>query len=127
MIKPVISVPSDGETSTSVAALTTRTRSGTIRPVRPPATSDSAFPVATPQSCAGQRQIRSGTSYDPMTLVGSDKLSGSPGSSQSKVVQMLGESGAPDTESMVIDVHSDESDDELLLDRKGWNWDGRWD
>ncbi|KAH9987153.1 hypothetical protein BJV74DRAFT_842833 [Russula compacta] len=111
MIKPVISVPSDGETSTSVAALTTRTRSGTIRP-----------------SCAGQRQTRSGTSYNPLTLVGSDKkLSGSPSSSQSKVVQMSRVSGAPDTESMVIDVHSDESDDELLLDRKGWNWDGRWD
>jgi hypothetical protein len=31
------------------------------------------------------------------------------------------------TESMVIDMPNDESDDELLLDRKGWNWDGRWD
>jgi hypothetical protein len=32
-------------------------------------------------------------------------------------------------EGMDIDVHHDDSNDELLLDRKGWNWqwDGRWD
>jgi hypothetical protein len=36
-------------------------------------------------------------------------------------------SGVKTTESMVIDMPNDESDDELLLDQKGWNWDGRWD
>jgi len=30
-------------------------------------------------------------------------------------------------EDMDTDVDNDESDDELLLDRKGWNWDGRWE
>lgn len=36
-------------------------------------------------------------------------------------------SGVVPTESMAIDLPNDESDDELLLNDKGWNWDGRWD
>jgi hypothetical protein len=35
-------------------------------------------------------------------------------------------SGVGAMESMAIDMPNDESDDELLLDDKGWNWDGRW-
>jgi hypothetical protein len=35
-------------------------------------------------------------------------------------------SGVEATESMVIDMPNDESDDELLLDDRGWNWDGKW-
>ena len=26
-----------------------------------------------------------------------------------------------------LQVHDDESDDELLLDDRGWNWDGSWE
>jgi hypothetical protein len=126
MVKPVTSVPGSGGTSTSVAALTTRTRSGTIRPVRPPVTSlASGFPLATSQSCTGQKQIPSGGAYDPLALVGSEKNSlGSPSSPQSKHIARF--SGVEATESMVIDMPNDESDDELLLDDRGWNWDGRW-
>lgn len=125
MAKPVTSVPGSGVTSTGVAALTTRTRSGTIRPVRPPLASlSSGFPLATSQPCAGQRQNPSGPSYDPLALVSSDGKS-SPSSPQSE--QMSRSSGVKTTESMVIDMPNDESDDELLLDQKGWNWDGRWD
>jgi hypothetical protein len=128
-IKPPISVPGGGGTSMGVAALTTRTRSGTIRPVQPPAASSAtSFPVAISQSCAGERRTQSGASFDHLRLVSSDKKSlGSPSSSQSKLVQMTRSSGVEATECMVIDAHNEESDDELLLDRKGWNWDGRWD
>jgi hypothetical protein len=127
MVKPVTSVPGSGETSTGVAALTTRTRSGTIRPVRPPVASlSSGFPLATSRSCAGQRQTPSGPPYGPLALVGPDERSlGSPSSPQNE--QMSRFSRVTATESMVIDVPNDESDDELLLDHKGWNWDGRWD
>jgi len=125
IVQPVISLPSGGETSTGVSALTTRTRSGTIRPVRPPvASSASGFPVATLQSCVGQEQIQSSASCDP----GFDKKSlGSLGPSQAKLIQKSRSSGVETKERMALDVHDDESDDELLLDRKGWNWDGRWD
>lgn len=69
MIKPIASVLGSGEISTGVAALTTRTRSGTIRQVRPPmASSASGFPLATSQSYTGQRQTPSGITYDPLIL-----------------------------------------------------------
>ena len=124
-VQPAVSLPSGGETSTGVSALTTRTRSGTIRPVRlPMASSASGFPVATLHSCVGQEQTRSGASCDP----GFDKKSvGSPGPSQAKLIEKSCSSGVEMKESMVLDVHDDESDDELLLDRKGWNWDGKWE
>jgi len=127
--KPAISLPSGGETSTSVSALTTRTRSGTIRPVRPPvASSASGSPVATPQSCAGQEQTQSGTSNDPRVVVGSDNnLLGSPGSSRGDSMQTSHFSRVQRTKYMALPVHNDESDDELLLDDRGWNWDGSWD
>ena len=124
VVKQVTSVPGSGETSTGTAALTTRTRSGTIRPVRPPVASlAGSFPLAIPQSCAGQRQTSSASSPDPLAVVGSDKrLLGPP-----QGEQMPRFSGIKATERIVIDMPNDESDDELLLDRKGWNWDGRWD
>ncbi len=127
MVKPVTSILGGGETSIGVAALTTRTRSGTIRPVRPPmASSESGLSLATSQSCAGQKQTPSATLYGPLALVGSEKnLRGTPSSPQSK--QRSHFPGLEATESMVIDMPNDESDDELLLDDKGWNWDGRWD
>lgn len=123
MIKPVTSVPGSGRISTGVAALTTRTRSGTIRPVRPPVASlGSGFPLATSQSCTGQRQAPSGGAHDPLALVGPER---NPlGSPQGKHMSRF--SGVEATESMVVDMPNDESDDELLLDNKGWNWDGRW-
>ena len=127
--KPAISLPRGGEISTSVSALTTRTRSGTIRPVRPPvASSASGFPVATPQSSAGQEQTQSSTSDGPRIVVGSDtKLLGSPGSSQGNPIQTSHFSRVQRTKHMTFQVHDDESDDELLLDERGWNWDGSWD
>ena len=126
MIKPVTSVPGSGEISTGVAALTTRTRSGTIRPLRPPVASlASGFPLTTSQSCTGQRQTLSGGAYGPLALMGSEKNSlGPPSSPQDKHMSCF--SGVEATESMVIDMPNDESDDELLLDNRGWNWDGRW-
>lgn len=76
MIKPVTFVPGNGGISTGVAALTTRTRSGTIRPMRPPVASlASGFPLATSQSCTGQRRTPSGGAYGPLALVGSEKNS----------------------------------------------------
>ena len=36
-------------------------------------------------------------------------------------------SGVEATENMVIDLPNYDGEDELLLDDKGWNWDGRWD
>lgn len=125
MLKPVASVPGSGEISTGVAALTTRTRSGTIRPVRRPVAS-LAGGLATSQLCTGQRQSPSGAAYDPLVFVGSEKNSlFSPSSPPSKRMSRV--SGAKGTEGMVIDMPDDEGDDELLLDDKGWNWDGRWD
>ena len=70
VIKPATSVPN---ISTSVAALTTRTRSGTIRPVHPPMAVSGDFPLATSQSCFRQRKTPSGIAYDPLALVESEK------------------------------------------------------
>jgi hypothetical protein len=127
MIKPVTSVTGSREMSTGVAALTTRTRSGTIRPVRPPVASlAGGFPLATSQSCTGKKQTPSGAAYDSLALVDSEKnLLGSLSSPQDRHMSRFSEAEA--TESMVIDTPVDESDDELLLDDKGWNWDGRWE
>jgi hypothetical protein len=124
IVKPITSLSSGEITSTAVSALTTRTRSGTIRPARPPMTSSAnVIPVAT-QPCAGYESDNPSGSSDPL---GSDKkMHGSPTSSQGKLGQKARFSGVV-TESMILDVHDDESDDELLLDRRGWNWDGNWD
>jgi hypothetical protein len=70
---------------------------------------------------AEQGQTHGSTLSD---LLLSDKLFDHPGSSQSQPTQTT---RVMSVEGMNIDVHHDESDDELLLDRKGWNWDGRWD
>jgi len=96
--------------------------------VRPPvASSASGSPVAT-QSCAGQEQTQSGTSDGPRVVVGSDNnLPGSPGSSQGNSMQTSHFSRVQRTKHMALRVHNDESDDELLLDDRGWNWDGSWD
>jgi hypothetical protein len=92
--------------------------------MRPPVASQAGgFPLAIAQSCAGQRQTLSAPSGDPPALVGSDKRSLGPPQGE----QMPRFSGPKATERMVIDMPNDDSDDELLLDRKGWNWDGRWD
>jgi hypothetical protein len=126
MAKPVSSVPGSGETTARAVALTTRTRSGTIRPLRPPLASlAGGFPLAIPQSCAGQRPTPGAPLDDSLALVGSDKKSLDCSGSQSE--QMSRISGVRATESMVVDMLDGESDDELLLDHKGWNWDGRWD
>ncbi len=87
------------------------------------ASSASGFPPIASQSCSAKKKTPSGTPYDPLALVGSEKKS--LGSPQSKQMSSFPEVEA--TESMVIDMSNDESDDELLLDDKGWNWDGRWD
>jgi hypothetical protein len=131
MVQPPLAVPCGGETSTIVSALTTRTRSGTIRPVCPPAVPPASRSLgAKTHRPAEQGQTHSNTSSD--LLVSTDfntKLFDFPGSSQTKPTPMTGLSGAQilAVEGMDIDMHHDESDDELLLDRKGWNWDGRWE
>jgi hypothetical protein len=127
IVKPITSLPSSGGTSTGVSVLTTRTRSGTIRPARPPVPSSAnPFPTATPQLGTAQEQTRSGNPPDPLDLWGSDKNSST--SSQRRLRQQNTRfSGVPMTELMILDAYDNESDDELLLDRKGWNWDGKWD
>ena len=129
IVKPITSLSSGGVTSTAVSALTTRTRSGTIRPARPPITfSANVLPVATPQSCAGHEHTQSGDPSGSSDPLGSDKkMHDSPTSSQGKLGQKPRFSEVVMTESMMLDAHDDESDDELLLDHRGWNWDGNWD
>lgn len=128
IVKPITSLSGGGVTSTAVSALTTRTRSGTIRPARPPMTSSAnVLPAATRQSCAGHEQTQSGNSTGSSGPLGDKKLHGSPTSLQGKLGQKARFSGVVTTESMILDAHDDESDDELLLDHRGWNWDGNWD
>ena len=129
IVKPITSLPSSGEMSAGVSALTTRTRSGTIRPARPPVASlANVSPVATPQPCAGQEQTQSGNPSDSLDLLcANEKLRDSPTCSQDKLRLKARFSGVATTESMILDAHDDESDDELLLDHRGWNWDGSWD
>ena len=97
--------------------------------MRPPvASSASDFPVATPQLCSGQEQTQSGSSDGPGVVVGSGKeLLNSPGSSQGNPMQTSHFSRVQRMKRMALQVHDDESDDELLLDDRGWNWDGSWD
>jgi len=90
--------------------------------------SANVLPVATSQPCAGYEQTQSGNPSGSSDPLGSDKkLHGSPTSSQGKLGQKARFSGVVMTESMILDAHDDESDDELLLDHRGWNWDGNWD
>jgi hypothetical protein len=129
IVKPITSLSAGGITSTAVSAFTTRTRSGTIRPARPPMTSSAnVLPLATSQPCAGYEQIQNGNPSSSSHPLCSDKKShGSPTSSQGKLGQKARFSEVVMTESMIVDAHDDESDDELLLDHRGWNWDGNWD
>jgi hypothetical protein len=131
LVKQPLVVPCSEETSAAVTALTTRTRSGTIRPVRPPAVPPASGSLgAKLHVSAKQGQTRNNTSSDLLVSADFDKiLFDPPGSSQTKPPQMTRFSGAQvmAVDGMDIDVNHDESDDELLLDRKGWNWDGRWD
>ncbi len=129
MIKPVIVAPCGRETSTTVAASTTRTRSGTIRPAHPP-----SIPPAngSPRVDLQQRveQVTVDSSASPAIITNEDKkLSEPPGQAQGQPEQVSRRPRAnvEAVEDMDTDVDNDESDDELLLDRKGWNWDGRWE
>jgi hypothetical protein len=131
MVQPPPAVPCDGETSNNVSALTTRTRSGTIRPLCPPAIPPASRSLgAKTHRPAEQGQTHGNASSD--LLISADfnnKSFDSPGPSRTKPTSMTRLSGAQvlAVEGMNIDMHHDESDDELLLDRKGWNWDGKWD
>jgi hypothetical protein len=125
MIKPVMIAPCGKEVSMVVAPLTTRTRSGTIRPAHPPSVplvnSDLQQPVE--QASAG-----SSASLHMITDEGK-KLAKLPGQTQGQP-ELVSRNLMVDIEAvedMETDVDNDESDDELLLDGKGWNWDGRWE
>jgi hypothetical protein len=129
--KPPSVVSCDGEISTVVTALTTRTRSGTIRPVRPPAVPPAGGSLSAEHHPSIKQGQACGNTSSDLTVSADfdEKLFDPTGSSESNPTQITRPPGARVTtvEGMAIDVHHDESDDELLLDRKGWNWDGRWD
>jgi hypothetical protein len=60
--------------------------------------------------------------------VGSDKeLLDSPSSSQGNPMPTSHFSRVQRMKRTTLQVHDDESDDELLLDDRGWNWDGSWE
>ena len=125
MIKPVMIAPCGREPSMIVAPLTTRTRSGTIRPAHPPSVplvnSDLQRPVeqASVSSSASLHMI---TDEDKKLAKLPDQNQGQPDLvSRNLMVNIEA------VDDMETDVDNDESDDELLLDGKGWNWDGRWE
>jgi len=127
MIKPAIVAPCGRETSTTVIALTTRTRSGTIRPAHPPSVPPAdSFPgveqhveQALVDNSVGLPII---TDEDRKPSERLDQAQSHPG----QVTRIPG-ANVETVEDMVTDADYDESDDELLLDRKGWNWDGKWE
>ncbi|KAH9172201.1 hypothetical protein EDB89DRAFT_1966554 [Lactarius sanguifluus] len=126
MMKPAIVAPCGRVTSTTVAALTTRTRSGTIRPAHPP----SVPPANSSPGVGLQQHIEQTSVGSSASITDEDKsLSEPPGQAQSRSEQVSRNPRAnvETVEDMDTDMDNDESDDELLLDRKGWNWDGRWE
>jgi hypothetical protein len=126
MIKPAIVAPYG---STTVAALTTRTRSGTIRPAHPPSVPPAnSSPKVDLQQRVEQASVGSSASL-PVITDEDKNLSESPGQAQGQPEQVSCNPRAivEAVEDMDTDVDDDESDDELLLDGKGWNWDGRWE
>ena len=129
MIKPAIIAPCGGETSIVVAPLTTRTRSGTIRPAyRPSIPPANNFPRVDLQQCVERVSVCSSASL-PIITDEDKKLFEPTGQTRSQPEQLslILRANAEAVEDMETDVDNDESDDELLLDRKGWNWDGRWE
>jgi hypothetical protein len=131
MIKPAIITPcGGGETSIVVAPLTTRTRSGTIRPAcrtSVPALANS-FPRVDPQQRVERASVGSSASL-PIITDENKNLSEPTGQTQGQPEQVSRDlrANVEVVEYMETDVDNDESDDELLLDRKGWNWDGKWE
>ncbi|KAH9046006.1 hypothetical protein EDB84DRAFT_1674324 [Lactarius hengduanensis] len=125
MIKPAIA-PCGRVTSTTVAALTTRTRSGTIRPAHPPLVPPAnSSPRVDLQQHIEQTSV--GSSASTSIITDADKSLSGQAQSQSEQVSRNPRTNVETVEDMDTDVDNDESDDELLLDRKGWNWDGRWE
>ncbi|KAF8273204.1 hypothetical protein EI94DRAFT_1795576 [Lactarius quietus] len=129
MIKPTIIAPCGRETSMVVAPLTTRTRSGTIRPAHPP-----SVPLANSLSRADlQRRIEQasvGSSASLPIITDRVKKLSEPLAKTQGQPQQVSRTLRPNAEAVEeteTDVANDESDDELLLDGKGWNWDGRWE
>lgn len=126
MIKPGVIPPCGGETSIVIAPLTTRTRSGTIRPVyRPSVPSANSFPRVDLQQCVERVSVGNSASL-PIITDEDKKLSEPTGQTRGQPEQIL-RTNSEAAEDMETDVDNDGSDDELLLDRKGWNWDGRWE
>ena len=129
MIKPAIVAPCCRETTTTVAALTTRTRSGTIRPAHPPsAPPANNSPRVDLQQCVEQASVGMSASL-PIITDEDKKVSELPDQSQGQPVQVscYPRANVEAVEDMDTDMDNDESDDELFLDGKGWNWDGRWE
>ena len=129
MIKPVIIAPCGRETSMVVAPLTTRTRSGTIRPAHPPSLPlANGLPRVDLQHRLEQASVGSSASL-PIITDEDKKPSEPPGQTQGQPEQVSRNlrANAEAVEDMETHVENDGSDDELLLDRKGWNWDGRWE
>ncbi|KAH9039267.1 hypothetical protein EDB85DRAFT_1887462 [Lactarius pseudohatsudake] len=125
MIKPAIA-PCGRVTSTTVTALTTRTRSGTIRPAHPPLVPPAnSSPRVDLQQHIEQTSV--GSSASTSIITDEDKSLSGQAQGQSEQVSRNPRTNVETVEDMETDVDNDESDDELLLDRKGWNWDGRWE
>jgi hypothetical protein len=129
MIKPAIIAPCGGETSIVVAPLTTRTRSGTIRPAyRPSVPPANSFPKVDLQQCVERTSVGS-SAILPIITDKDKQLSEPTGQTRGQPEQVSRNLrvNVEAMEDMETDLDNDESDDELLLDRKGWNWDGRWE
>lgn len=126
MTKPTIVAPCGGREASKT--MTTRTRSGTIRPAHPPSVPPAnSFPRVDLQQCVGQASV--GSSANLPIITDEDKKSfESPGQAQGqpKQVSCNPRANVEVVEEMDTDMDNNESDDELLLDGKGWNWDGRW-
>ena len=130
MIKPVIIAPCGKEASTVVAPSTTRTRSGTIRPAHPPSLPlANGFPRVDLQHRLEQASVGSSASL-PIITDEEKKSTEPPGQTQGQPEQQVSRNirvNVEAVEDMETHLENDESDDELLLDGKGWNWDGKWE
>ncbi|KAI0272733.1 hypothetical protein BC834DRAFT_858146 [Gloeopeniophorella convolvens] len=125
---PAIAPPRHDKTLAEVVPLTTRTRSGTIRPARPPIFSSSGTCSGAPMASYGEP--RDSVFGGPLALAGVDITPLDTSFSQQGIPEVVAPAAREKVkaaEDMVIGAPSNGSDDELLLDNKGWNWDGRWD
>ncbi|KAI0048747.1 hypothetical protein FA95DRAFT_1678089 [Auriscalpium vulgare] len=122
----------------AAAPVTTRTRSGTIRPARGPGiarmNSEPAAVVSTTPPVADSAGAVADNSADPISMLDSPFVMEVPGPQEVVVsgkcarIPRAAIMRVAAVDEMELDVGSETSDDELLLVAgRDWNWDGRWD